>query len=209
MGIFRKTEGIQSYLRIWGTYDPTELDPSDPKKRWLNGCRVKKCRFWRQKWASAAATRPAVQQGQHKNVVFWYPAMMVTKNLGDFQKKHGFLATKTGFFCQKICIFYAILSSYGPNSMGSSLPHIMRYFGCLRFSGRRPFGWLAGRFMAQLPKMTLFGSKKCCLLRPKCCDLGNKKTCSGKNTPLNFCIRLTHEEPLHYVGFKCTFETHN
>ena len=68
---------------------------------------LKKCRFWRQKWASAAATRPAVQQGQHKNVVFWYPAMMVTKNLGDFPKKHGFLATKTGFFCQKICIFYA------------------------------------------------------------------------------------------------------
>ena len=29
---YRKTEGIQSYLRIWGTYDPIESGPSDPKK---------------------------------------------------------------------------------------------------------------------------------------------------------------------------------
>ena len=29
---YRKTEGIQSYLRIWGTYDPIESDPSEPKK---------------------------------------------------------------------------------------------------------------------------------------------------------------------------------
>ena len=29
---YRKTEGIQSYLRIWGTYDPIELGPSEPKK---------------------------------------------------------------------------------------------------------------------------------------------------------------------------------
>ena len=43
-------------------------------------------------------------------------------------------------------------------------------------------------------KSTLFGSKKCCLLRPKCCDLGNNKTCTGKNMPLHFCIRLTHED---------------
>ena len=31
-GTYRKTEGIQSYLRIWGTYDPIESGPSDPKK---------------------------------------------------------------------------------------------------------------------------------------------------------------------------------
>ena len=29
---YRKTEVIQSYLRIWGTYDPIESGPSDPKK---------------------------------------------------------------------------------------------------------------------------------------------------------------------------------
>ena len=28
---YRKTEGNQSYLRIWGTYDPIESRPSDPK----------------------------------------------------------------------------------------------------------------------------------------------------------------------------------
>ena len=27
--IYWKTEGVQSYLRIWGTYDPIDLDPSD------------------------------------------------------------------------------------------------------------------------------------------------------------------------------------
>ena len=48
-----------------------------------------------------------------------------------------------------------------------------------------------------LPKITLFGARKCRLLHPKCCDLGNNKTCTGKNTCLNFCIRLTHEESLH------------
>ena len=29
---YQKTEGIQSYLRIWGTYDPIESGPSDPEK---------------------------------------------------------------------------------------------------------------------------------------------------------------------------------
>ena len=29
---YQKTEGIQSYLRIWGTYDPIESGPSEPKK---------------------------------------------------------------------------------------------------------------------------------------------------------------------------------
>ena len=29
---YRKTEGIQSYLRIWGTYDPNEAGQSEPKK---------------------------------------------------------------------------------------------------------------------------------------------------------------------------------
>ena len=70
-------------------------------------------------------------------------------------------------------------------------------FGYLRLLGRRPFGWLAGCFMALIAQNYSFGAKTCSLLHPRCCDLGNNKTCNSKNTPLNFCIRLTHEEPLH------------
>ena len=32
MATYRKTEGIQSYVRIWGRYDPIELGPSEPQK---------------------------------------------------------------------------------------------------------------------------------------------------------------------------------
>merc|ERR1739846_133273 len=46
---YRKTEGIQSYLRIWGTYDPIESGPSDPKKWGFHRCSVKKCRILGQK----------------------------------------------------------------------------------------------------------------------------------------------------------------
>ena len=31
MGTYRKTEGIQSYLRTWGRFDPIELGPSQAK----------------------------------------------------------------------------------------------------------------------------------------------------------------------------------
>ena len=33
MGTYLKTKGIQSYLKIWGCYDPIELGPSETKKR--------------------------------------------------------------------------------------------------------------------------------------------------------------------------------
>ena len=46
---YRKTKVIQSYLRIWGTYDPIESGSSDPKKWGLYGCSVKKCRISGQK----------------------------------------------------------------------------------------------------------------------------------------------------------------
>ena len=42
---YRKTEGIQSYLRIWGTYDPIESGPSELKKWGFHRCSVKKCRI--------------------------------------------------------------------------------------------------------------------------------------------------------------------
>ena len=45
MGTYQKTKVIQSYLRIWGRYDPIELDPSDPKKWGLYGCSVKNADF--------------------------------------------------------------------------------------------------------------------------------------------------------------------
>ena len=49
---YRKTEVVQSYLRTWGTYDPNELGPYEPKKWVLY--RRKKCRFFGQKWAPKA-----------------------------------------------------------------------------------------------------------------------------------------------------------
>ena len=42
---YQKTEIIWSYLRTWGTYDPIESGPSDPKKWGLYRHSVKKCRF--------------------------------------------------------------------------------------------------------------------------------------------------------------------
>ena len=42
---YQKTKVIQSYLRMWGTYDPIELELSDPKKLGLYGCSVKKGDF--------------------------------------------------------------------------------------------------------------------------------------------------------------------
>ena len=33
----QKTKGIQSYLRVWGSYDPTESDPPEPKNWVLYG----------------------------------------------------------------------------------------------------------------------------------------------------------------------------
>ena len=41
----QKTKDIQSYLRIWGTYDPIELGLSEPKKWGFHRCSVKKCRI--------------------------------------------------------------------------------------------------------------------------------------------------------------------
>merc|ERR1739842_238675 len=94
---YRKTKVIQSYLRIWGTYDPIESGSSDPKKWGLYGCSVKKCRFSGQKWAPAATPRPAVQRGQHKNVVFLLSSHDGDKKFGRFPKKNGFWAKKLHF----------------------------------------------------------------------------------------------------------------
>ena len=42
---FRKTEGIQSYLRICGCYDLIKSGLSEPKKKGFYGCSVKKSDF--------------------------------------------------------------------------------------------------------------------------------------------------------------------
>ena len=62
----QKTKHIQSYLRIWETYDPIESGPSEPKKWGLYRRSVEKCRFSDQKWAQEAAPRHAVQRGLKK-----------------------------------------------------------------------------------------------------------------------------------------------
>ena len=94
---YRETEVIQSYLRTWGTYDPIESGPSDLKKWGLYSRSVKKCRFWGQKWAPAAAPRPSVHQGQHKKVVFLLSSHHSTNTFWLCPKK-------SKFFPQK-CIF--------------------------------------------------------------------------------------------------------
>ena len=95
---YQETEVIQSYLRTWGTYDPIESGPSDLKKWGLYSRSVKKCRFWGQKWAPAAAPRPSVHQGQHKNVVFLVSSYDGVKKFGQFWKKNGFRAKKLHFW---------------------------------------------------------------------------------------------------------------
>ena len=95
---------IQSCLRIWGTYDPIESGSSDPKKWGLYGCSVKKCRFSGQKWAPAAAPRPAVRRSQHKKVVFLVSSHNGDNSYGQCLKKIDF-GPKNCIFGPKFCIF--------------------------------------------------------------------------------------------------------
>ena len=101
---YRKTEVIQSYLRMWGSYDPIESGPSEPKKWGLYGRSVKKCTFSGQKWAPAAALRPAVPRSQHKKVVFLVSRHDGIKKFGRCLQKIDF-GPKNSIFGQKICFF--------------------------------------------------------------------------------------------------------
>ena len=78
----QKYKVIQRYLRIWGTYDPIELGPSEPKKWGFHRCSVKKCRILGKKWVLAAGPRPTLQQGQHKNVAYWVSSHDSNKKFG-------------------------------------------------------------------------------------------------------------------------------
>ena len=83
----RKTKVIQSYLRIWGTFDPIESDPSDPKKWGLYGCSVKNEDFRTENGPWRPPRRPPYNRFNTKILPFWCPVMIVTKNMDDVTKK--------------------------------------------------------------------------------------------------------------------------
>ena len=105
--------------------------PSEPKKWGFHRCSVKKCRFSGQKWAPAAAPRPAVQRGQHKNVIFLVSSHDGNKKFGRFPKKMYF-GPKNCIFGPKFCIFLRYtyetpifwVRRTGPD--WSHVPHILR-----------------------------------------------------------------------------------
>ena len=115
-----------------------------------------------------------------------------------------FCPQKQDFFAQKSAFYYAapmlaplFWARPDPNQWDHKFSILSGTLDAFGFSvDAHSASWRAVLCL-QFPKMTLFGAKTCCLLHPKCCGLGNDKTCTNKNTPLNFCIRLTHEEPLH------------
>ena len=87
---YRKTKGIQSYLRIWGTYDPIESSPSEPRKGRLCGCSVKNLilrPILGQKHVLAPpGSLPGIMINM-KTLFFWCPVIIKAKKLEDAQKK--------------------------------------------------------------------------------------------------------------------------
>ena len=84
-GTYRKTEGIQSYLRIWRSCHPIESGPSEPKKGWFHRCSVKKCRIFGQKCSFLAP-----------NPFFFVPVQFFLSPPWRDTKK-------TKFFCWILC----------------------------------------------------------------------------------------------------------
>ena len=110
---FRKTEGIQSYLRICGCYDLIKSGSSEPKKKGFYGCSEKKIRFSGYFWAKNGLLQPPrssfSNMSDTKTLSFWCLVMMVTKKLEDVdkklisgQKKH-FYTQRTDFPAQGWC----------------------------------------------------------------------------------------------------------
>jgi len=79
-GTYRKTEGIQSYLRIWRSCHPIESGPSEPKKGWFHRCSVKNAEF------------------RAKNAVFWPKIHFFAKSVQLFCYHHD-RTTKRQHFC--------------------------------------------------------------------------------------------------------------
>ena len=85
-GNYRKTGGIQTYLTIWGSYDPIESDPSEPEKGGLFRCSVKNGDLWAKDqswWPPRSPPRNTVDTNK---LSFWCPVMSVPKHLTDAQK---------------------------------------------------------------------------------------------------------------------------
>ena len=100
---FRKTEGIQSYLRICGCYDLIKSGLSEPKKRDFMGVAQKNLifgLFLGQKWALAAPQELVQQHERHKNVVFLVSGHDGNEEIGgcgqkiDFWPKNPLLGPK-------------------------------------------------------------------------------------------------------------------
>ena len=137
-----------------------------PKTGGLMVVALKKCRLRGQNWAPAATTRPSAQQGQHKNVVLLVSRHDDNKQFGWFPKEHRILATKKDVLPQKLHFLCYTLFFMPPgfgltrtrfNGIINSPYHEpMRYFGCLRFSGR----WAVGLFYGpNCPKLPFLGPK--------------------------------------------------
>ena len=93
MGTYLKPKGIQSYLRIWGSYDPIGSNPSETKKGVLYECSVKNQifgPFLAQKGALAPPPpppqRPPCKAVNTKRLFFRCPVMIVTIFLRLFTK---------------------------------------------------------------------------------------------------------------------------
>ena len=106
---YRKTNGIQSYLWIWGTYDPIESSPSEPRKGRLCGCSVKKSDFEANIGPKTCPCTPrelARHYDKHENIVFLVPSHHKSKKIGgcpekmDFWPKNNTFGPKKAHFGQ-------------------------------------------------------------------------------------------------------------
>ena len=104
MGTYRKTKGIQSYLRIWGCYDPIESGPSETKKGGLYRCSVKKSDFGAIFWPKNGPWRPPGDNPAmrwHKKVVFQVSRDDSNNFFLRLDTKKWFLAKKQRFWALK------------------------------------------------------------------------------------------------------------
>ena len=87
-GTYRKTEGIQSYLRIWRSCHPIESGPSEPKKRWFHRRSIKKRRISGKKkgalFNSDHVLATTGQSCQKKKVPFSQMNISLLANFGLF-----------------------------------------------------------------------------------------------------------------------------
>ena len=97
----RKTEVIQSHLRIWGTYDPIESCPSKPKKMGITS-EALMSNFWLRRTSGrlpepifgpkfcifhATPIKPTWNGVNIKILPTGCPVIIVTKRLDHFRKK--------------------------------------------------------------------------------------------------------------------------